>query len=170
MHFAWTHYSILAAWAPYQIVRKSARGCWKREVPCLLPTVEVGQFNLSGRTLHFFRDGVWRQKFFCRKCSISKCLAIHGVWGSTDENDKNDASDIMIEDLANGLWHVMGQTFGWVGSSRNEKIVNFAQKLEETIFVRVPMNLPSICPQFLPIWRKHEMVPSVALHYKATLC
>ena len=67
---------------------------------------------------------------------------MQGVWSLDDKNDKEGAFDIMIEDSGNGLWHVMGQTFSKVDSSRNEKIANFAQKLEETIFFWVPMNLP----------------------------
>ena len=73
----------------------------------------------------------------------------------------------MIEDSGNGLRHVMVQTFSKVDSSRNEKIVNFAPKLEETIFVRVPMNLPR---QFAHIFCRFDgnmkWFKAFALHYK----
>ena len=63
MHFAWTHYSILAAWAPYQIVRKAARGWWKRELPCLLPRVEVGMGNSISAVAHcIFSEMVFEDK------------------------------------------------------------------------------------------------------------
>ena len=75
------------------------------------------------RTEHYGDDFISKQN---AKFILSSQFKMQGVWSLDDKNDKEGAFDIMIEDSGNGLWHVMGQTFSKVDSSRNEKIANFA--------------------------------------------